>query len=178
VIMYRSPGAPPKTPACPLLGTRTREPVSTPGGILTAIVSRFGIIPSPLQVRQRALTFPDPPQRAHAKAPPRRFVCRPLPLHSEQAELWLEISPVPLQSPQTSLRSTSIVAVKPSIASSNSRLRGNSRSVPRVERLRAGEDRGLMLLNISENMSRKFAAPKFAKSNIGPRAASLAAASE
>src|SRR2546426_8985782 len=59
--MYRSPGGPPFTPALPLPGTRTRDPVSAPGGMRTSNVSGLRTEPRPLQAGQGCFWRPLPP---------------------------------------------------------------------------------------------------------------------
>src|SRR5580704_10823697 len=60
---YKSPGGAPIVPALPFPGTRTREPLATPAGMRTSMVSVRRKRPSPLHVGQTLRIFPVPPQR-------------------------------------------------------------------------------------------------------------------
>src|SRR6186997_3378924 len=84
VTMNRSPGSAPSLPPCPFLGTRTREPVSTPAGIFNFTCSVFGVTPLPLQSEHGVRRRPVPSQSGHScencKRPPERITW-PVPLH-------------------------------------------------------------------------------------------------
>src|SRR5436190_19670560 len=86
-MRYRSPDEPPLIPACPFPATRTLDPLSTPGGMLTRMVSCFGSVPRPLHCGQGARKCPSPPQAGHREEnfmyPRERSTC-PVPLHSWQ----------------------------------------------------------------------------------------------
>jgi len=100
VMMCRSPGGAPSRPPSPLPGIRTREPVSTPAGILTFTVSVFGMVPLPLHKEHGDRLRPVPPQSGHScakrKRPPARCTC-PEPLHVAQTITGPPMSPAPLQ---------------------------------------------------------------------------------
>src|SRR5262252_1676291 len=85
--MYKSPAGPPKRPASPLPGNRIREPLFTPAGSATSMLSVTGIQPSPLQWPQRVIDLPEPPQSiqvtANCRCPFDRVVL-PTPLQPAQ----------------------------------------------------------------------------------------------
>src|SRR6185503_4770588 len=69
ITTYRSPDAPPCTPASPSPDTRKREPVSTPAGIFTSNCFSRSTRPEPLQSGQGFLiTRPAPRQTWHVLA--------------------------------------------------------------------------------------------------------------
>ena len=108
-----------ESPALPLPGMRTREPVSTPAGMRTLTVSVFGTVPLPLHNEHGERRRPVPPQSGHScanrKRPPARCTC-PEPLQVAQTITGPPISPAPLQREHCSERLTVRLVVKPLIA--------------------------------------------------------------
>src|SRR5579872_3168726 len=107
VRIYRSPGGPPFSPEFPLPGTRTREPLSTPGGILTSKVSGLRIRPVPLHVGHRPYSLPEPLHWGHVcekRIAPAVRVTFPEPPHIEQVTAAPPLVPLPPQVPQISSR--------------------------------------------------------------------------
>src|ERR1700688_4031272 len=105
-MMYRSPGGSPAVPALPRPGTRTREPVCTPAGILISIVSTRRTRPSPPHTRQMFRVRPVPPQCVHVRLKrifPLVCVTCPEPPHAVQV-CGCPTVPVPRHSVQVSRR--------------------------------------------------------------------------
>src|ERR671921_1109893 len=133
VMMKRSPAGAPIRPPSPLPGILTREPVSTPAGILTLTVSAFGTVPLPLQSAHGGRRLPAPPQSGHSCANRRRppaFCTCPAPWHVGQVTGAPPVSPAPLQREHCSERLTVMFVVIPVTASSNESASGISMSSP------------------------------------------------
>src|SRR5215213_11464188 len=164
VMMKRSPAGAPIRPPSPLPpGTRTREPVSTPGGMRTFTVSVFGTVPLPLQSAHGGRRLPAPPQSGHSCAkrirPPVLCTC-PEPWQVGQVTGLPPVSPAPLQREHCSERLTVMFVVSPLIASSNERLSGISISVPFCGWGRGGSaSRAAPPPKRSAKMSRKLLPP-------------------
>src|SRR5919107_4291265 len=162
VMMNRSPGGAPKRPPSPLPGMRTREPVSTPAGILTFTTSVFGTVPLPWQSEQGGRRRPTPPQSGHSCAkrrrPPARCTC-PAPLHVGQTTGAPPVSPAPLQREHCSERATVMFVVIPVTASSNESASGISMSAPFCGIGRGGSFSRALPPKRSEKMSRKDEPP-------------------
>src|SRR5215212_6710275 len=162
VMMKRSPAGAPMRPPSPLPGILTREPVSTPAGILTFTVSAFGTTPLPLQSAHGGRRLPAPPQSGHSCAkrsrPPARCTC-PAPPQVGQVTGFPPVSPAPLQRGHCSERLTVMFVVSPVTASSNESASGISMSAPFCGIGRGGSFSCLPPPNSSEKISRKEELP-------------------
>src|SRR5919199_2238452 len=162
VMMKRSPAGAPRRPPSPLPGTRTREPVSTPAGILTFTCSAFGTVPLPLHRAHGGRRLPAPPQSGHSCAKRRRppaFCTWPEPWHVGQVTGLPPVSPAPLQRGHCSERLTVMFVVSPVTASSNERASGISMSSPFCGAGRGGSFSCRPPPKSSEKMSRKLDPP-------------------
>src|SRR5919205_2393134 len=157
VMMKRSPAGAPIRPPSPLPGILTREPVSTPAGILTFTVSAFGTVPLPLQSAHGGRRLPAPPQSGHSCANLRRpppFCTCPEPWQGGQATGLPPVSPAPLQRGHCSERLTVMLVVRPWTASSNVSASGISMSAPFCGTGRGGSFSAFPPPNSSEKISR------------------------
>src|SRR5919199_3811460 len=162
VMIKRSPGGAPRRPPSPLPGTRTREPVSTPAGILTFTCSVFGTVPFPLHRAHGGRRFPAPPQSGHSCANLRRPPARctwPEPWQVGQVTGLPPVSPAPLQREHCSERLTVMLVVSPVTASSNESASGISMSAPFFGMGRGGSFSWRPPPKSSEKMSRKLDPP-------------------
>src|SRR5918997_955585 len=162
VMMKRSPAGAPKRPPSPLPGMRTREPVSTPAGILTFTTSVFGTVPLPWQSEQGGRRLPPPPQSGHSCAnrrrPPAGCTC-PAPPQVVQVTRGPPASPAPLQREHCSERLTVMFVVMPVTDSSKERASGITMSAPRCGIGRGGSRSSLPPPKRSAKMSREDEEP-------------------
>src|ERR1044071_3073041 len=157
VMMKRSPAGAPIRPPSPLPAIFTREPVSTPAGILTSTVAAFGTVPLPLQSAHGGRRLPAPPQSGHSCAKRRRppaFCTWPEPWHAGHVTGLPPVSPAPLQRGHCSERLTVMFVVRPVTASSNESASGISMSAPFCGTGRGGSFSAFPPPNSSEKMSR------------------------
>src|SRR5829696_8469513 len=162
VMMKRSPAGAPIRPPSPLPGMRTREPVSTPAGILTFTVSAFGTVPLPLHKAHGGRRLPVPPQSGHSCANLRRppaFCTWPAPWQVGQVTGLPPVSPAPLQREHCSERLTVMFVVSPVTPSSNESASGISMSAPFCGIGRGGSFSAFPPPNSSEKMSRNEEPP-------------------
>src|SRR5690606_4095622 len=117
----------------PFFGIRTREPVSTPAGILTLTCSVFGVVPLPLQSEHGVRRRPVPSQSGqdceNCSRPPVRMTW-PVPLQVVQVITGPPRSPAPWHREHCSERLTVMFVVNPVYASSKLRASGISISRP------------------------------------------------
>src|SRR5207248_6529100 len=99
-----------------LFGIRTREPVSTPGGMRILTCSVFGVTPLPLQSEHGSRRLPVPSQSGQFcenwSRPP-VLKTWPVPLHVEHCTTGPPVSPAPWQREHCSERFTVMFVVSP-----------------------------------------------------------------
>src|SRR5580700_1827526 len=129
---YKSPVGAPIVPALPLPGTRTRDPLATPAGMRTSMVSVRLTRPSPPHVLHMVRSLPVPPQRVHGtlkRILPAACWIVPVPPHVGQV-CGEPTAPVPWQVSQVSRRVIEIFFTAPRTASQKSISLWYSRSPP------------------------------------------------
>ena len=144
-------------PAFPLPGTRTREPVSTPGGMRTSKDSGFRTEPDPPQAWQGRRWRPVPPHCGHVRVnriAPAWRVAFPVPPQAVQVTGAPPADPLPLQVGQVSCRPIVMRTCVPRMASQNPRCMWCSMSLPFCGPS-SSPSRWPERLNNCEKMSRK-----------------------
>src|SRR5215212_4998251 len=136
-MTYRSPGAPPFSPAPPRPLRRIRCPSVTPAGIRTCMVLVDLPRPEPWQTGHgSSTTIPRPRHSRHgsvtAKTPPEVEVCIPLPSHVGQTRGIVPArAPVPRHASHAVSETICIATVTPSMACTKSTVTSPSTSLPR-----------------------------------------------
>src|SRR5882757_10514347 len=170
-VIYKSPAAPPATPAFPFPATRSRDPDATPCGILTSTASERLKRPSPRQVGHAFFNRPVPPQRLHVRLnfiAPAICVTVPLPSHSGQTATPLPELPVPWHVSHVSCREIFSFTCVPRMDCQKSTFKPYSKSAPRSG---CTAWRAFPPPKNWPKMSRKLPPPRSASSNPAPPAA-------